>query len=320
MCQPSHDPVAQARNALAAWRAYYDWMLARLPEHGAVIKPEAFARSALRMSLHSAEALLGEGIVARMRHEVLGDALTLACKSCGAVLDASDAMCRFCGAGVRVETDDPWVTHILEQWAQTEERLLNEGKLHDAPFAAIQITLFAASTGTGKVVPHSAVRVLARIIPWVPKTRLLEAIHIVEGSMPPAARDVIGQMRPMIEASWTEDASKRPVAKKPTAGPAEHASAPNWSADNDPWIQTTLANLRLGAPNGASVGQLVGLCLMPFQTGSRLAPAQALALFQRVTPKPNRQKLLEHIGQMRMVYGSNPAILEFLDALKRGIP
>jgi hypothetical protein len=83
----SRDSTPRARALLEAWRAYYRWIRSRLGEHAAVIDPEVFARSMLRASLRGMQGLRGEGVVARMRQEILGDTVAHACAACGAALD-----------------------------------------------------------------------------------------------------------------------------------------------------------------------------------------------------------------------------------------
>ncbi|HEX7603230.1 MAG TPA: hypothetical protein VF316_16545 [Polyangiaceae bacterium] len=214
----ARDPADVARALLAAWRTYYQWVRSRLSEHAAVIDPEVCARSMLRMSLRGVQALLGEGVVARVRHDVLGDTVTHVCASCGAALE-NDAVsaCGHCGAVARVEADDPWVAGVLAQWAPNQERLVREGKLDtlEAPLAAIQLTLFSVIVGTGKVTPEGLHRMLVRLIPWVLKSKVVEAIVVLQGSATPAARDTLLGARPLIDSSWRADRSRRPVAKQP---------------------------------------------------------------------------------------------------------
>jgi hypothetical protein len=217
LAQSSRDSTPRARALLDAWRAYYQWIRSRLGEHAAVIEPEVFARSMLRSSLRAMQALLGEGVVARMRQEILGDTVGHACASCGAALEG-DAVraCAHCGAVVRVETDDPWVAGVLRLWAPNEERLVREGALDtlEPPLAAIQVTLAAAVIGSGTVTPEAAYDMLARLVPWVSKGRMLEALGILQGSAPPATRDTLARVRQRIETSWRVDRARRPVAKR----------------------------------------------------------------------------------------------------------
>jgi ribosomal protein L37AE/L43A len=211
--QSSRDPTARARVLLEAWRAYYEWIHSRLGEHAAVIQPEVFARSMVRASIRAMQGLLGEGVVARMREEVLGDTVAHACASCGAQLDGEGIRaCAHCGAVVRVETDDPWVAGVLTIWAPNEQRLVREGALDtlEAPLTAIQITMAAATIGSGTVTPEAAHAMLVRLVPWVPKSRLLEAVGILLGAALPATRDTLARVRKSIDATWRMDPSRRP--------------------------------------------------------------------------------------------------------------
>jgi uncharacterized Zn finger protein (UPF0148 family) len=214
MGQSAKDPTQQARALLAAWRTYYQWVRSRLGEHATVIEPEVLARSILRSSLRGMQALLGEGVVARVRQDVLGDTVAHACANCGAPLEG-DAVtaCAHCGAIARAEADDPWVAGVLTLWAPHEVRLAHEGLLDtlEAPLVALQITLVAATIGSRIVTPEGANRMLARLVPWVSKGKMLEAVGILQGSAAPGARETLSGVRRLIDASWRVDRTRRPV-------------------------------------------------------------------------------------------------------------
>src|SRR5262249_44998941 len=149
LARAQSDPVLTAKNLFEAWRAYYKWVASRLgPAHAAVLQSDVFARAGFRSSLRGCSVALGEGVLAKIRHEVLGEAVSRQCTTCGAVLDAEadhdgNITCRFCGAAVRIETDDPWITGVLSQWKHHEERFKREGKLDtpEVPRLAIQLAL-----------------------------------------------------------------------------------------------------------------------------------------------------------------------------------
>jgi hypothetical protein len=214
--QSPRDLAPRARALLEAWRAYYQWVRSRLGEHAAVIEAEVLARSMLRASLRGMQGLSGDGVVARLRQEILGDTVSHACASCGAALDGDGmSACGHCGAVVRVEADDPWVAGVLSLWAPNEERLVREGSLDtlEPPLCAIQVTMTAATTGNGTVTPEAAHGMLARLVPWVPKSQMLEAVGILQGSALPATRDTLARVRQLIQASWRVDRARRPVAR-----------------------------------------------------------------------------------------------------------
>jgi hypothetical protein len=211
--QSAKDPTLEARALLAVWRTYYKWVRSRLGEHATVIEPEVFARSMLRSSLRAMQAVLGEGVVARVRQEVLGDTVAHACANCRAPL-AGDAVtaCAHCGAIARAEADDPWVAGVLTLWAPHETRLAHEGLLDtlEPPLVALQITLAAATIGHGSVTPEGANRLLARLVPWVSKGKMLEALGILQGSAAPGARETLSGVRRLVDASWRVDRTRRP--------------------------------------------------------------------------------------------------------------
>jgi hypothetical protein len=215
LAQGTLDPTAPARAALDAWRAYYQWVRARLSEHAEMIDPEVLARSIVRSSLRAVQALLGEGVIARVRHELFGDTVVHACATSGAPLEGEGlAACRYCGAVARVE-DDPWLAGVLALWAPNEQRLVQEGKLDtlEAPLTALQIALAPATLGTGKTTPEGLLRALAHMIPWVPRGRVVEAMLLLRGSAPLAAQAALTGARRLIDTSWKCDPSLRPVAK-----------------------------------------------------------------------------------------------------------
>jgi hypothetical protein len=204
-----------ARDLLVAWRTYYEWVRARLPEHAGEIVPEVLARSIVRSSLRAMAAILGEGVVARMRHELFGDTVTHACPTCGAPLEGEGlGACKYCGAVARVE-DDPWIAGVVALWAPNEQRLVQEGKLDtpEVPLTALQLALSPTILGTGaKTTPEGLLRVLQRLIPWVTRGRVVQAIVQLQSWGSPGAGALAG-VRRLIDTSWRYDPSRRPVAK-----------------------------------------------------------------------------------------------------------
>jgi hypothetical protein len=216
LLQSRAEPTERARALLEAWRGYYAWVHSRMGDYADVINGEVLARSMLRSSLLGVQAMLGVGVVARIRQELLGDTVTSQCKSCGGAL-ASEAVtrCTHCGALAHVETDDPWVAGVLTLWGPNEERLVREKKLDtfEAPMTVIQLVLAPVYTGTGKVTPEALHRMLVRLVPWAQKSRVVEAISLLQGAAVPAAREVLARTRHLVDASWIADASKKPAPK-----------------------------------------------------------------------------------------------------------
>lgn len=214
LCEPRRrDFIELGRRALAAWREYYAWAASCLGEDAEVLNVDALAHSAFRQSLGPAAIYLGEGAVARVRHEVLGDSLTAACPTCGAPLEGeSVTACRYCGALRRVEVDDPWITGLLTLWQPNLETLTGAGKLDDleAPMSALQVALFSATTGIGTVTPEALLRALRRLVPWVYKSRLVEAIVLLQASAGAPVKETLVGTRMLVDQSWKVDRSARP--------------------------------------------------------------------------------------------------------------
>ncbi|MCB9718166.1 MAG: hypothetical protein H6712_30230 [Myxococcales bacterium] len=331
------DPVAAARTALACAEAMYQAILGhpRYPAQLGATDPSHMAAEMLRSTLVGAAGLLGPGVVARIRRDVLGDeelevsddpatSSALRCAGCGAslALRHGDQRCPYCGAVVHVQARDPWLENLVGLWHSSRRQAEDD----DAE-ALLVLTLSLSSHFGGHALPDpdSVWRFLAEGPSWLPARSLRRAIELMRH----------GYGEDEVVLAWLDGLltgldAWQPRGERPAAepGPAPPEPDPSARADarDDPWVLQSLAlwqHTRDAYPADAHAlaSAVLGFVMQPFYLGGTLRLAQALAFIEGVEPRPSALELAELAELMRQADAAPAAssLLQELAATLRGV-
>ena len=315
------DPVATARIMLGAARAYYRALVDHPDFPAGALREgaEHHAKELVRSAIGGFAPLLGEGVVERIRVEVLGDALEplagVRCSKCGAPLTSETTLqrCKFCGAVTDVDPADAWMSARLGLWKVTLDELVRGERL-DGPTPAISALGSFLYTDAASVSAEKAVRFLARAIPWMPLGELIRAVDILLAAMAshPTKRRLLEEIRAIAQRDWRCDPSARPRKEAP---PKAHP--PPTEADEAAWIESALA---LWSHRRGPLIELLGHPLGAIQVAAvhdvpaGVSPRAAIRFFERAAPGFDRRAMREEVS--RLAPGlEHPRVAAFLAEL-----
>jgi|GEM_PF-3391641 len=316
------DPVATARVMLGAALAYYRALVDHpdLPARALREGAEHHAKELVRSAIVGFAPLLGEGVVERIRVEILGDALErsagVRCSRCGAPLTTETTLqgCRFCGAVTDVDAADAWMTSRLGLWRVTLDELVRGERL-DGPTPAISAIGSFLYTEAASVSAEKAVRFLARAIRWVPLTELTRGVDILLAAMAsdPTKRRLLEDIRAIAQRDWRCDPSARPRKEAPAT-----PHSPPSEADEVAWIESALAlwSHRRGRPLIELLGHPLGAIQIAavHDVPAGVSPRAAVRFFERASPGFDRRAMREEVSRLAPGF-DHPRVAAFLAEL-----
>ena len=329
----SPDPIAVAREMLERARAYYRALASHpdLPPGALREGAEHHARELVRGSIQGYAPLVGDGVIEKIRVDVLGDrvvssAATPQCSRCGAPLErAADTRtllrCRHCGAMTTVEgpDEDAWMASRLALWEITLAELVRRDEL-DGPAPAISAIGSFLFTGAADVSAEKAQRFLACAIPWSTVADVERAIDCLALGVADGTREraLLDGLRARVRRDWRHDPGRRPVR------PVRAAFHPPPSeAEEAAWIESALATFRFGRAFGSTTSlELLGHPLAAIQIAAvhdqpaGVSPRAAMVFFERAAPRFDRAAM--HAELTRLLPGyDHPRVVAFAAELAR---
>lgn len=326
------DRVAAARTALDAARAYYEALKGH-PDCPAGALSEGVdhhARELLRTTIASFTFVLGPGVATRIYREVLGDreadaSSLMTCGGCGAALPPADEgarrrVCPYCGTLVDRFDEDPWLVATLAIFRSVTDDLVRRGALDSSEPAMAAAAYLVLPFQDGEGVSRAAARAfLDRAVPWLDRNHVIEGLTLYRGSTEPGSppwqllTDLMEDLR-----DWVPDPATRPAPPEPRGAPPPVTAGPG-----DPWVEQTLAWLRMTGGEATATERaqhLLSYCVLPFQQGESITVEQAWFLVETLGPTIDRTALGEAVRSWLPVAEDDPPQRAFLQALAARLP
>ena len=314
----TNNALSLSKEMLVAAKAYYSACLSH-PEMEAGVATEGVnhhAKEMVRASISPLSLILGEGVVSRILHEVLGDRQVdekVKCPGCGALVEES--ICPFCGSALSAKKDDFWLTQTLAIFQAVLPELNARGVLDEVePIMSVMSYVFIPRQSGNDLSPHLAAEFIRLAVPWVSWEQLWGGIEIYRTMYEKGSADdqfiekIIDELQP-----WQSIPEQRPAPPKP------HLTPQGPVGKDDPWVAhaSSLWSMGMAQSDEISADTLVSFCLPPFFQNQPISIYQAVAFFDSIAPSMAKEELRRAAETLRSGFDEGLPVTLFLEDLAK---